>query len=106
MILKRIIFFTAMGLLLFIMPVFSQQGENSVFSQLGPPGSAVYTDLKAAIKDGDQVFKLDLTSQAIDPKLFLKIGKLTNLQAFALANNSLSELPPDLIMLKSLLYFS
>src|SRR5687767_7177371 len=77
------------------------------FSILGPSDAMIYTDLKAALKDKETVYKLNLNDQVIDTaKLFKKIGNFKNLQVMSMANNGIHKLPEDFGKMNSLIYFS
>jgi len=80
--------------------------QNDVFDTFGPFGSKVYTDLKSALLVTKQVYKLNLSYQKIDPKLFDKIGKLKDLQALKLSGNDCDKFPIGFSELTNLLYFA
>ena len=80
------------------------QEERDAFEMYGPPGET-YTNLKEALKEPKQVYKLKLDYQVIDPKLQLKIPKLTEVQVLQLTANNLTQLPPELTSLSNLFYF-
>lgn len=82
---------------------YSQQNE---FDKYGPFGSKVYTDLKVALEIETNVYKMDLSYKTLDPKLYLKIGKLKDLQALKLSGNSISSFPASFSDLYNLLYFA
>lgn len=84
---------------------------QSIFSQTafdiyGPFNSEIYKDLKIALKHPENVYKLDLSYQNIEPKIFQKIGQLKNLMNLQLNSNNISELPAGFCDLHNLVYFS
>src|ERR1700741_782382 len=90
-------------LLLFISLRLASQGS---FEKYGPMGAQVYTDLKTALKVEKGVYKMDLSYQQLEPKLFNKIGKLKDLQALHLTSNSVNTWPEDIGKLSSLVYLA
>lgn len=86
----------------FLFSVYSQ----SAFDIYGPFNSEIYKDLKQALKTPDVVYKLDLSYQNIEPKLFNKIGQLKNLMNLQLNSNNISVLPASFCDLHNLVYFS
>lgn len=83
--------------------IYSQQ---SMFNMYGPFNAEVYKDLKPALKIPNQVYKLDLSYQTIEPKLFNKIGTLSNLMNLQLNSNNITALPESFCNLHNLVYFS
>lgn len=75
------------------------------FEKYGPMGSEVFTDLKLAIAKEKKVYKLDLSFQKPEPKLYDKMCKLTDLQALRLVNNELGDYPKNFDALVNLVYF-
>ena len=67
--------------------------QQSEFDKYGPFGSKVYTDLKLALDVTKNVYKMDLSYQKLDPKLYAKIGKLKDLQALKLSGNEIKTFP-------------
>lgn len=80
--------------------------SQSAFDIYGPFNSQVFKDLKTSLKSPSDVYKLDLSYQSIDPKMFAKIGHLTNLMNLQLNSNGLTTLPPSFCDLHHLVYFS
>jgi len=83
--------------------LFSQTTE---FDKYGIFGSKVYTDLKLALDITKNVYKMDLSYQKIDPKLYPKISKLKDLQALKLSGNDINQFPGDFTDLYNLQYFA
>jgi Leucine-rich repeat (LRR) protein len=81
----------------------AQQNE---FDKYGPLGSKVYTDLKLALDIQKNVYKMDLSYQKIEPKLYAKLGKLKDLQALKLSSNEIKTFPPGFSALYNLVYFA
>ncbi len=52
--------------------------QQSAFDIYGPFNAEVYKDLKSALKNPNQVYKLDLSYQTIEHKILNKIGSLNN----------------------------
>jgi len=98
--------------LLFIYVFFSfafvnaQEAKKTPFDNYGPYGATVYTDLKTALGIEKNVIKLDLGYTPIDPKLWLKISKLKDLQALNLQSVSLNQWPADFSQLFNLVYLA
>lgn len=84
---------------------FSMYSQNE-FDKYGPFGSEVFKDLKEAVKMEKKIFKMDLSYQKIDPKLYEKIQKLTDLQALKLSGNEVTDYPPNFSALFNLVYFA
>lgn len=80
-------------------------GQNE-FDKYGPFGSMTYTDLKEALKIEKKVYKLDLSYQKLDPKLYDKLSKITDLQALKLSTNELTNYPDNFDALYNLIYFA
>lgn len=81
-------------------------GAQNEFDKYGPFGSMTYTDLKEALRIEKKVYKLDLSYQKPDPKLYEKIHKLTDLQALKLSTNEVTDYPKDFDALYNLVYFA
>jgi len=104
MFIKKIIF------LCLILPsfAFSQGGTNlpkDDFERFGPHGSKTYKDLKEATDVEKFVYKLNLSYQKLDLKLYDKLGKLTDLQALKLSGNEVLDYPKSFDALYNLIYF-
>ena len=84
---------------------FLTRGQNE-FDKYGPFGSMTYTDLKEALKVEKKVYKIDLSYQKIDPKLYEKLSKITDLQALKLSTNELTDYPKNFDALYNLVYFA
>src|SRR5438132_161935 len=84
----------------------AQNSVESPFDIYGPRSAPVYKDLKEALKDYERVYKLNLTNQTLEPKLYGKLGKLSALQALMLGNNNITFLPDNIGAFSSLMYFS
>lgn len=80
-------------------------GQNE-FDKYGPYGSEVYKDLKQALNSGQKVYKMDLSYQKMEPKLYDKISGLTDLQALKLSGNDITDYPKNFDALFNLLYFA
>ncbi len=76
------------------------------FDKYGPFGCQTYTDLKEALKIERKVYKLNLSYQKIDSKLYEKLHKLTDLQALKLSTNQLEDYPKNFDALHNLVYFA
>lgn len=92
--------------LLFLMSVSSFLNAQKEFDKYGPFGCEVYTDLKEALRIEKKVYKLDLSYQKLEPKLFDKLAALTDLQALKLSGNDITSYPKNLGTLYNLLYFA
>ena len=84
---------------------FISRSQNE-FDKYGPFGSQVYTDLKVALDINKNVFKMDLSYQKLEPKLYAKLGKLKDLQALILSGNEVKTFPIGFSDLYNLLYFA
>lgn len=82
----------------------AQEPIKTAFDKYGPYGSPVYIDLKAALKDEKSVYKLNLSYQPVDVKLWPKLPLLTNLQALQLQSVSVNQWPADFSKLINLVY--
>jgi len=80
--------------------------QNNEFDKYGPFGSKVYTDLKVALDIQKNVYKMDLSYQKLEPKLYAKLGKLKDLQALKLSGNKIKTFPPGFSDLYNLVYFA
>jgi len=80
--------------------------SQTPFDIYGPFNSEVYKDLKIALKNANQVYKLDLSYQIIDAKLWNKIGQLKNLMNIQLNSNGITVFPNSFCELHNLVYFS
>lgn len=80
--------------------------KKTPFDNYGPFGAFVYTDLKDALKDEMQVYKMNLEYKPVDPKLWPKITKLKNLQVLNLQSISANSWPPDFTSLYNLVYLA
>lgn len=96
----RIIF----SLLLFSFSVLAQ--NTNPYDKYGPFGAEVHKDLKAALKLEKGVFKMDLSYIPIEPKLWDKLGKLTDLQVLHLNSNPVQVWPSTFANLKNLVYLA
>ena len=81
------------------------QAQNE-FDKYGPFGSQVFTDLKEAVKMEQKVYKMDLSYQQLDPKLYEKLPKISDLQALKLSGNGVTTYPPGFEKLNNLFYFA
>lgn len=82
------------------------KAQPNEFDKYGPFGSQIYTDLKAALEIEKGVYKMDLSYKKLEPKLYLKLGKLKDLQALRLSGNEINTFPPGFSELYNLVYFS
>jgi Leucine-rich repeat (LRR) protein len=88
---------------------FSQEGKQlpkDPFERFGPYGMSVHKDLKTAIAIEKSVYKLDLSYQKLDPKLYEKIYKLSDLQALKLSGNEVTDYPKNFEALNNLVFFA
>jgi Leucine-rich repeat (LRR) protein len=92
--------------ILFLVSVYLAAAQATPFEKYGPYGAQTYKDLKSALKVSSDVYRMDLSYQTVEPKLFNKIGKLKHLQALQLSSNGLEQFPPDFSKLSSLMYFA
>lgn len=76
------------------------------FDKYGPFGSIVYTDLKEALKIERKVYKVDLSYQKLDPKVFEKLPALIDLQALKLSGNDVNSYPKGFENLVNLMFFA
>ncbi|PBQ34191.1 hypothetical protein CNR22_21265 [Sphingobacteriaceae bacterium] len=76
------------------------------FDKYGPMGSQVYTDLKEALKVQKKVYKMDLSYQKLELKVYDKLAALTDLQALKLSGNEVTTYPRNFESLFNLLYFA
>lgn len=88
---------------MFIQKSFYSQQPFDIY---GPFNAEVFKDLKTALKQANQVYKLDLSYQTIDQKLFNKINQLKNLMNLQLNSNGTSQLPESFCDLHNLVYLS
>ena len=89
---------------IFFSSLFSQ--AQNEFDKYGPFGSQVFTDLKVALDVEKNVYKMDLSYQKLEPKLYSKIGKLKDLQALKMSGNEVSSFPEGFSNLANLIYFA
>lgn len=82
------------------------QEPKTPFDNYGPYGATVYTDLKQALHDEKSVYKINLSYVPADPKLWLKIARLKELQALHLQTVSLNQWPEDFGQLVNLTYLA
>ena len=66
----------------------------------------VYTDLKEALAIEKKVYKIDISYKKIDPKLYEKLPKITDLQVLKLSTNEITDYPKNFEALFNLVYFS
>jgi leucine-rich repeat protein SHOC2 len=98
---KKLVF---IFLLLVFTRTIAQQEIKTPFDKYGPFGAMVYTDLKLALKDEKSVFKLNLSYQPVDLKLWPKLAKLKDLQVLQLQSVSVNQWPDDFSSLANLVY--
>jgi Leucine-rich repeat (LRR) protein len=89
----------------FLIACLPSSAQNE-FDKYGPYGSQVYTDLKEALKIEKKVYKVDLSYQKLDPKLYDRLSALTDLQALKLSGNDITAYPRHFESLSNLLYFA
>lgn len=89
-----------------ILSIYLKAQNQNEFDKYGPYGSQVHTDLKVALDIQKNVYKMDLSYKKIDPKLYLKFGKLKDLQALKLSGNEVNTYPPGFSDLYNLMYFA
>lgn len=76
------------------------------FDKYGPMGSEIYTDLKTALAIEKKIYKVDLSFKKLEPKLYDKLYKLTDLQALKLGTNEVTAYPKNFDALYNLIYFA
>ena len=81
------------------------QAQNE-FDKYGPYGAEVFKDLKEALKTDKKVYKMDLSYQVLDLKLYEKLPKLVDLQALKLSGNGVSTYPIGFESMSNLVYFA
>lgn len=91
-------------LVLFLGKLSAQEEIKTAFDKYGPYGAPVYTDLKLALKDEKTVYKLNLSYQPVDIKLWPKLTALINLQALQLQSISVNQWPDNFSSLTNLVY--
>ena len=69
--------------------------SQNEFDKYGPFGTHVYKDLKEALQIEKGVYKMDLSYKPLDPKLYEKLSKLTDLQALKLRANNVPDYPKN-----------
>jgi Leucine-rich repeat (LRR) protein len=80
--------------------------QKDDFDRYGPMGSDVCKDLTAYFKEPKKIYKLDLSYQKIDQKLYEKICTITDLQAVKLSGNEVSDYPKNMDKLINLVYLT
>jgi Leucine-rich repeat (LRR) protein len=100
---KRIL---VIGIFLNFSGLKAQEEKKTPFDNYGTYGATVYTDLKTAMGIEKNVIKLNLSYTPVDPKLWLKISKLKDLQALNLQSVSVTQWPPDFSQLFNLVYLA
>ncbi len=93
-------------LIILICFICNQSFGQKEFEKYGPFGCETYTDLKLALKIEKKIYKLDLSYKKIEPKLYEKIHKLSDLQALKLSTNEVTDYPKNLDALTNLIYFA
>jgi Leucine-rich repeat (LRR) protein len=91
-------------LVLFFGRAIAQDEIKTAFDKYGPYGAPVYTDLKVALKEEKAVYKLNLSYQPVDLKLWPKLTRLSNMQALQLQSVSVNQWPDDFSTLTNLVY--
>lgn len=86
--------------------VVSSGFAQNEFDKYGPFGCQVYTDLREALRIEKKVYKVDLSYQKLDPKLYEKLANLTDMQALKLSGNDVTSYPKNFETLSNLLYFA
>ena len=76
------------------------------FDKYGPFGSEVYKDLAGPLKIKQKVYKIDLSYQPIDLKLYDQLHTITDLQVLKLCGNKLERFPANFDKLINLVYFA
>lgn len=84
----------------------SAQIPVSPWETVAPPGSMIYTDIKTAVKENANCYRVEITGSEIflDKKTTGRIPQLTNVMALRLTNNNFSEIPAAFLRLNSLVY--
>ncbi|HEX7412588.1 MAG TPA: hypothetical protein VF411_00990 [Bacteroidia bacterium] len=93
-------------LLLFFADAIAQEKIKTEFEKYGPYGSTAFTDLKIALKEEKSVYKLNLSYQPVDLKLWAKLPTLKDLQALHLQSISVNQWQPDFSNLVNLVYLA
>ena len=99
---QKVAFILFLGLL--FSKIQAQEPIKTAFDKYGPYGAPVYTDLKIALKAEKAVYKLNLSYQPVDIKLWPKLTTLINLQALQLQSVSVNQWPADFSKLTNLVY--
>lgn len=81
-------------------------GAQNEFDKYGPMGCIVWKDLKEAIKSKSKIYKMDLSYQKLEPKVYAKLSTCTDLMALKLRGNSITTYPEGFNNLIYLAYFS
>lgn len=89
----------------FSVAAFSLRAQNE-FDKYGPYGAEVFKDLKEALKTDKKVYKMDLSYQVLDPKVYEKLPKLIDLQALKLSGNAVTDYPLGFESMSNLVYFA
>jgi len=97
---------TRSSVLILLVFYFHSTSAQKEFDKYGPFGCQVYTDLKEALKIEKKVYKVDLSYQKLDPKLYDKLASLSDLQALKLSGNDVTTYPKNFESLSNLLYFA
>lgn len=84
---------------------YTLQAQNE-FDKYGPYGAEVFKDLKEALKTDKKVYKMDLSYQVLDPKVYEKLPKLLDLQVLKLSGNGITAYPLGFESMSNLVYFA
>lgn len=89
-----------------VVSLFAQQATP--WERVAPPGSTVYTELRAALKEPEVVYRMELNAIDIlkERKQLEKLNKLSNLTALRLNNQDWVDVPTPFLYLSGLVYFS
>jgi len=93
-------------LLSFSSIIIAQEEKKPAYANYGPFEAPVDKDLKEALKVENNIVKIDLSYTPVDPKLWMKIAKLKDLQVLNLQSVSLTFWPADFTQLTNLVFLA
>ena len=86
--------------------IIAQNEIKNPYDKYGPYGATVFTDLKEALKETKPVYKLNLSYQPVDLKVWPKLSTLKDLQVLHLQSCSVNQWPADFSNLFNLVYLA
>lgn len=99
---KKFLFYT-----LFSCITLAQQDfEKDDFFKFGPFHANTYKDLKTALKEKQNVYRLEIKNMPLDPKLSEKFGELKQLMSLRLFNNQMTAWPSGMKECRYLCYIA